>query len=166
MKRLTYRDKSLPRKNDRGEIVEAYSDYDARKIINRLAAYEDTGFEPEEIISFDRGDRYTPNGFVANKLYGKPLYHWGKLSQAEKEGRLVVLPCKAGDVVYAITSFQTTNTPTVIQTTVRSVTIYDDHIAVSYNWKINPNDDCGVWGKSVFSSWEEAQAELGRRYAY
>lgn len=139
MKRLTYRDKSLPRKNDRGELVEAYSDYDARDIINRLAAYEDTWRTPEEVKD---------------------------LVNAEQEGRLIVLPCKTGDVVYAITSFQTTNTPTVIQTTVRSVTIYDDRIAVSYNWKINPNDDCGVWGKSVFSSLEEAQAELGRRYAY
>ena len=40
--------------------------------IARLSAYEDTGLEPEE------------------------------LAQAEKEGRLVVLPCEVGDTVYRV----------------------------------------------------------------
>ena len=42
-------------------------------VINRLAAYEETGLEPEE------------------------------LAQAEKEGRLVVLPCDVGDKLYDVT---------------------------------------------------------------
>ena len=126
MKRLTYRDKSLPRKNDRGEIVEAYSDYDVREIINRLAAYEDL----------------------------------------EEQGRLVVLPCKVGDIVYAIVAWIFANTPTVIPTAVRSLTIHDDHISVTYDKRINTIGDCGVWGKTVFASREEAQAELERRYSH
>ena len=44
-----------------------------KELAARLAAYEDTGLEPEE------------------------------LAQAKKEGRLVVLPCKVGDKLYDIT---------------------------------------------------------------
>ena len=43
------------------------------KAFDRLAAYEETGLEPEE------------------------------LAQAEKEGRLVVLPCDVGDKLYDVT---------------------------------------------------------------
>ena len=41
MERLTYKDSTLPRTSDGGETIEAYSDYDVREIINRLATYED-----------------------------------------------------------------------------------------------------------------------------
>lgn len=43
--------------------------------IDRLSAYEDTGLEPERVA---------------------------ELAQAEKDGRLVVLPCKVGDKVWVI----------------------------------------------------------------
>lgn len=46
------------------------------EIAERLAAYEDTGLEPEQCA---------------------------KYAQAEKEGHLVVLPCKVGDTIYAPT---------------------------------------------------------------
>ena len=46
-------------------------------ITARLAAYEDTGLEPEEI-----------RGMMTD---------WIVWKQAEAEGRLVVLPCKVGD---------------------------------------------------------------------
>lgn len=45
----------------------------SQEIIDRLAAYEDSGLEPEQCA---------------------------KYAQAEKEGRLVVLPCKVGDELW------------------------------------------------------------------
>ena len=47
--RLTYRDSTVPHTNAKGELWEAYSDANYNEIINKLAAYEDTGIEPEEI---------------------------------------------------------------------------------------------------------------------
>ena len=60
------------------ERLDYYSEYipliDAA---NRLAAYEDTGLEPENMA------------------------HWMDYFRAECEGRLVVLPCKVGDHILA-----------------------------------------------------------------
>ena len=50
------------------------------KIINRLAAYEDTGLDPEEINSV-----FIHSVIEENKRFAE-------LAQAEKDGRLVVLP--------------------------------------------------------------------------
>ena len=41
MNRLTYRDNTIPHINNKGEIIKAYSDYNVREIINKLADYED-----------------------------------------------------------------------------------------------------------------------------
>ncbi len=68
-----------------------------RKAIDRLAAYEDTGLEPEEIkIALDGATRE----FMAYDDLG-PIDHLRELVQAEQDGRLVVLPCKVGDTVFA-----------------------------------------------------------------
>lgn len=58
-------------------------------VVNRLAAYEDTGMEPDMIEA-------TINGQITLQ---KALE---KYTQAEEQGRLVVLPCKVGDTVYAV----------------------------------------------------------------
>lgn len=67
------------------------------KLIERLAAYEDTGMEPEEVLPKEKADE------IAIKLmrladlesfceYSRLL----ELAEADKEGRVVVLPCKVG----------------------------------------------------------------------
>ena len=64
-------------------------DYDlVQKILDRLAAYEDTGLEPKEIVSM----RHTLNEYHKD---ADPLL------RAKVEGRLVVLPCRMDAVVYA-----------------------------------------------------------------
>lgn len=55
---------------------------------NRLAAYEDTALEPEE---------YKRCADAIRKL---DIEHMHDLLAAERDGRLVVLPCKVGDTVY------------------------------------------------------------------
>lgn len=47
MERLTYRPKDPYISKSSGDLIEAYSDADIRGIINRLAAYEDTGLTPQ-----------------------------------------------------------------------------------------------------------------------
>lgn len=41
MERLTYKDSTLPRTTEHGELIRAYSDYNPRTIINKLSEYED-----------------------------------------------------------------------------------------------------------------------------
>lgn len=65
---------------------------------SRLAAYEDTGLEPEEVTALqkDWSDLCT----VIGKCVGI-----GQLAQAvdaDRDGRLVVLPCKVGQRVFAL----------------------------------------------------------------
>ena len=57
--------------------------------LERLAAYEDTGLEPEVCAGYKKIEDL----FVSN---GMTFKHITELIQAEKDGRLVVLPCKVG----------------------------------------------------------------------
>lgn len=58
---------------------------------NRLAAYEDTGLEPEEIAKI-RED--VENGYLKStaRRYGIPVDRLRELAKADREGRVVVLP--------------------------------------------------------------------------
>lgn len=59
----------------------------------RLAAYEDTGLEPNEIDLLKEAQEITENMSPKRLL---------EILQAEKNGRLVVLPCKTGDMLYEV----------------------------------------------------------------
>lgn len=70
------------------------------KLYARLAAYEDTGLEPEEVAELT-----SPEVVEVARLFSE-LVNKGnaqrivELAQADREGRCVVLPCKVGDKVY------------------------------------------------------------------
>lgn len=82
MERLTYRDKDgFPMMKKRGGFK--------RGGVERLAAYEDTWLEPEEITAM----RHTLDEY--HKVVDP-------LIRAQADGRLVVLPCKVGDTVYRL----------------------------------------------------------------
>lgn len=67
--------------------------------INRLAAYEDMGLEPEDIKKVFNEDALLK---LTGQLLGVTPDRLRELAQADKEGRCVVLPCKIGDTVYHI----------------------------------------------------------------
>jgi hypothetical protein len=56
------------------------------KLEESLAAYKDTGLEPEEVA----------------ELKARFDAHWLEIFKAEEQGRLIVLPCKVGDTVYKV----------------------------------------------------------------
>ena len=58
---------------------------------NRLAAYEDTGLEPEEIAKI-REDVETGYLKSTARRYGIPVDRLRELAKADREGRVVVLP--------------------------------------------------------------------------
>ena len=74
---------------------------DVCRLKSRLAAYEDTGLEPQDIISAVDMAKIACalHELNAYKDLG-PIDHIRDLIKAEQDGRLVVLPCKAGDHVW------------------------------------------------------------------
>ena len=96
MERLTYRDKDgFPMMKKRGGFKQGG--------VERLAAYEETGLTPDEIKSM-QGEHFT--GLEMAKLHSA-LMELKKYQEADRDGRLVVLPCKVGDTVYEVTSRKT-----------------------------------------------------------
>lgn len=71
----------------------------ARDLYGRLKAYEDTGLTPEEIKAPFTED--TMINLAAQALGVEPS-RLRELAEADKDGRVVVLPCKVGQRVFAL----------------------------------------------------------------
>ena len=78
------------------EIAQHGSDELLYEIANRLAEYEDTGLEPEKIVLL--------KNIVDDAFSDKPEFteHIRELLRTEKDGRVVVLPCRVGDRIYRV----------------------------------------------------------------
>ena len=98
MERLTYRLNDQFDNPTDSIILMPYIRYEdsetRKKILNRLAAYEDTGLEPEQVMGLKN---FTQGGI--HKV-GDGWKHVQDLLQAGQDGRLVGPPCKVGDAVY------------------------------------------------------------------
>ena len=89
MERLTYRDKDgMAMMKERGGWK-----YGG---IERLAADEDTGLEPEEISDAVTAAKLMARSKIVS-CFGMDADHVRELVKAEQDGRLVVLPCKVGE---------------------------------------------------------------------
>ena len=92
MERMTYR-----LEDQYGNYICTGTPKKLEVVLSRLAAYEDTGLEPEEIeLLAKQRDLYVD---ACGEL---PLKRIRELAQTDREGRVVVLPCKKGDVVWRI----------------------------------------------------------------
>ena len=75
------------------------------KILDRLAAYEETGLEPEEIgelaVKMEAARPYKAffEDLVDGQKLSEALSYIRYLAQADMEGRCVVMPCQPGDKV-------------------------------------------------------------------
>lgn len=72
---------------------------DLDKAIMRLAAYENVGLEPAEVISM-QGEWCAM--LAALNSIGGGYGRLRELAEADKDGRMVVLPCKVGQQVFAL----------------------------------------------------------------
>ena len=71
-----------------------------RKVWERLKAYEDTGLDPATCANYKAfEDEAISKGVTFRRIVA--------LMEADRAGRLVVLPCKVGDTVYEVTSRKT-----------------------------------------------------------
>ena len=90
MERLTYRDKDgFPMMKNRGGFKQ--------EGVERLAAYEDTHMMPSDVTSM-RMDM----AIIAALFNGVDVDRMKEMTEADRAGRLVVLPCKVGDKLYRV----------------------------------------------------------------
>ena len=127
-----------------------------RKVWERLKAYEDTGLTPERCAEFARADaegRY----IVMRDAEQEGVARLRELAEADKDGRLVVLPCKVGDVVYG---FHGGNT--ILPMVSKWIETNTDGwcIAVQYAPMAPRSYRFSDFGKTVFLTYEEAKAAL------
>lgn len=121
-----------------------------RRVWERLKEYENTGLEPEEIKNaLDVNDIMPEINVTVDQLRN--------ILQAERDGRLVVLPCKVGATVYGHSKAE------VSEYEVAVISL------ATYNWYLrcqNHNSDFWVTdadiGKTVFLTREEAEAALAQ----
>ena len=130
------------------EIAQHGSDELLYEIANRLAEYEDTGLEPEKIVFL--------KNVVDDAFSDKPEFteHIRELLRAEKDGRLVVLPCKVGDTIYRCGD----PIKKIYEWQIAYVEVYEDETVF-----VDDSDNTFVEadiGKTVFLTREEAEKAL------
>ncbi len=119
---------------------------------NRLAAYEDTRLEPEEIdMDHEAAEQ------LRHLCRNCDLDRLEKLAEADKEGRVVVLPCKVGDVVYGFHGEKT-----ILPMVVKWIETCTNGwcIAVQYAPTAARFYQFSDFGKTVFLTSEEAKTAL------
>ena len=73
-----------------------------QRCVEQLAEYEDTELTPEEVdMDHEAAEQ------LRHLCRNCDLDRLEKLAEADRDGRLAVLPCKAGDTVYEVTSRKT-----------------------------------------------------------
>lgn len=133
----------------------------------RLASYEDSGCEPEEVMPKDKADEIALKLMRLADLESLCNYtRLRELAEADKDGRLEVLPCKVGDMVWVIAHPWTDKLqkkPLVAYVNGMKVFPHGLYVNVLFDTiKINGTRDYGISriGKTVFLTREEAEKAL------
>lgn len=121
-------------------------------VCERLAAYEDTGLTPEEIKAPFTED--TMINLAAQALGVEPS-RLREIAEADKDGRVVVLPCRQGDELWTYCNHPVKR---VYSFTVSDVSTLNGRTVLNTLGlgTIRPEDI----GKTVFLSREEAEKAL------
>ena len=121
-----------------------------RKVWERLKAYEGTECEPEQIVKAKDALEYAYGN--ADRII--------ELAEADKDGRLVVLPCQLGEHVFALLDDQ----KRVMECEVKHA-VLDGWRKIFYIVPVGAPGDAysapfGAFGKTVFLTREEAEKAL------
>ena len=130
----------------------------ARKVWERLKAYEDTELAPEMCANYKTfEDEAISKGVTFKRIVA--------LMEADRAGRLVVLPCKVGDMVYVINRhLGQIFASTVISINVGNSTDLKNYIRTKWVGE-KGNESIRMWtlrqvGRYVFLTREEAEKAL------
>ena len=135
-------------------------------LVERLAAYEDTGLTPERCAEFARADaegRY----IVMRDAEQEGVARLRELAEADKDGRLVVPPCKVGEKLWVIGRDSVPREMELEAPDIRTVCTDEDNLCMATcNRKPDGfcayrlrNDGTSI-GKAVFLTREEAEKAL------
>ena len=104
MERLTNkREADQQRRNYEKRLERGYPRNIPEERFLRLAAYEDTGLTPEDVLRISNLLRLVGEDFNCRLVFvAQALVKYAEYTKAENEGRLVVLPCKVGDTVFRL----------------------------------------------------------------
>lgn len=104
MDRLTVPDVRIDERTTRRAFVDAETVRNrAMEFYWRLKAYEDTGLSPDEILPKEKADEIALSLMrLADLESFAPYDRLRELAEFDKDGRVVVLPCKVGDTVYLL----------------------------------------------------------------
>ena len=136
-------------------MVDCTALYCRNRLLGRLVEYEDTGLTPEEIKAPLTEDAMI--NLAAQALGVKPS-RLRELAEADQDGRVVVLPCKVGDVVYGFHN----NRQTILPMVAKWIETNADGwcTAVQYTPMAPRFYRFSDFGKTVFSTREEAEKAL------
>ena len=127
---------------------------------SRLADYEDTRLTPERCAEFARADaegRY----IVMRDAEQEGVARLRELAEADKDGRLVVLPCKVGDMLYEVTGRKTISVYKVRAIRVELFGLFIEwDIVEGFVWQSLAGINAEEIGKTVFLTREEAEKAL------
>lgn len=131
-----------------------------RKVWERLKAYEDTGLEPESVEAL----KLSMMGKAISEITefdGLPIDRLRELAEADKDGRVVMLPCKVGDRLYEVTGRKTISVYKVKAIRVELFGLFIEwDIVEGFVWQSLSGINAGEIGKTVFLTREEAEKAL------
>lgn len=116
-------------------------------LLRQLADYEDAGLTPEGVKDLQFRVR------TAELSAGASLHHVIDLVQAEKAGRMLILPCKIGDTVYILDEHD------VYEATVWNTESYKNvrgELVVLFVCGTDGTFSMEDWGKTVFPDEKQA----------
>lgn len=123
--------------------------YCRNRLLDRLVKYEDTERTPEE-IDMDHEAAET----LRQLCRGYNLGRLEKLAEADRDGRVVVRPCKVGDTLFRVFAGE------ILEHKVRNMR----YLAIQGRWDIDTTPFCSYVessiGKTIFLTREEAKAAL------
>ena len=133
------------------EYEEKYTEQEWISVLqDRIAAYEETWLTPEEVSSLvkDWSDLCT----IVGECGG--ISRVRVLAEADKDGRLVVLPCKVGDTLFRVFGGE------ILEHKVRNMR----YLAIQGRWDIDTTPFCSYVessiGKTIFLTHEQAERAL------
>ena len=128
----------------------------------RLAAYEDTGLEPEEVLPKGKADEIALKLMRLADLESLCSYdRLRELAEADKDGRVEVLPCKVGDRLYEVTGRKTISVYKVRAIRVELFGLFIEwDIIEGFVWQSLSGINAGEIGKTAFLTREEAEKAL------
>jgi hypothetical protein len=133
-----------------------------KTICERLAAYEDSECEPEEVLPKEKADEIALKPMRLADLESLCSYdRLRELAEADKDERVAVLPCRVGDKLYEVTGRKTISVYKVKAIRVELFGLFIEwDIVEGFVWKSLSGINAGEIGKTVFLTRKDAEKAL------